>query len=122
MTHEDETAFRIDERVQLARAWPNYATLALAVWLFVSAFLGPHTRDAAAASWIMGAMIGMVAFAGIFAWPARYFNAVLGGISLAWQASAAAEQPVTLVNGVVVSGLIIVLSVIPNRNERRAYA
>jgi hypothetical protein len=90
--------------------------------LFVSAFMGPHTRDAAGASWIMGAMIAMNAFASIFAWPARYFNVLLGAISLAWQVSAAAGQPVLLVNGVLVSGLVIVLALIPGRGERRAHA
>jgi hypothetical protein len=114
MTHEDETAFLIDDRVRLARAWPSYANLALGVWLFTSAFMGPHTRDAAAASWIMGAMIAMNAFASIFAWPVRYFNA--------WQVSAAAGQPLLLVNGAIVSGLVVVLALIPGRGERRAYA
>lgn len=122
MTHEDETAFLIDDRVRPSRAWPSYASVALGVWLFVSAFMGPHTRDAAAASWIMGAMIAMNAIGSIFASPARYFNVLLGAISLAWQASAAAGQPVLLTNGVVVSGLVIVLALIPRRGERRAYA
>jgi hypothetical protein len=122
MTHEDETAFLIDDRVRLARAWPSYANLALGVWLFTSAFMGPHTRDAAAASWIMGAMIAMNAFASIFAWPVRYFNVLLGAISLAWQVSAAAGQPLLLVNGAIVSGLVVVLALIPGRGERRAYA
>jgi hypothetical protein len=122
MTHEDETAFLIDDRVRPSRAWPSYASLALGVWLFVSAFMGPHSRDASGASWIMGAMIAVNAFASIFAWPVRYFNVLLGGISLAWQLSATAGQPVLLVNGVAVSALVIVLSLVPVRAARGAYA
>lgn len=83
--------------------------------MFVSAFAWPHSRDAAAASWIMGAAIAMNAFAAIWAAPARYFNAVLGGISLGWHVTAAADQQVTLFNGAAVSLLVVLLSLVPPR-------
>jgi hypothetical protein len=112
---EDEGALRLDNRVSPLLAWPRYANLLLSAWLFVSAFIFPQTRDACGAAWIMGACMGMNAFAGLFASPARFFNVALGGISLAWQASSAAEQPAALINGVTVSGLVIAFSLVPSR-------
>ena len=119
MSYGDDAAFRIDGRVSFTRAWPQYASLLLGGWLFVSAFLLPHTWDSCAASWIMGSTIAMNAFAAIWAAPARYFNALLGLMSLGWQTTAAAHEPATLTNGVLVSGLVIVLSVLPARRMAR---
>jgi hypothetical protein len=117
MSPLDEGAFEMDERASLKNAWPRYINLLLGVWLFASAFLWPHSGDAAAASWIMGASIAMNAFAAIWAPPARYFNALLGLLSLAWHITAASNQTATLVHGAVVSGLVILLSLVPTRRH-----
>ena len=109
----DAGAFRFDSRSALSRAWPRYANLVLGSWLFISAFAWPHSRDACAAAWISGAMIAMNAFAAIWASPARIFNVVLAGIALAWQVAAASHEPTARVNAMVVSGLVIVLSLVP---------
>jgi hypothetical protein len=116
----DDTAFRWDERASLSHAWPRYLALLLGLWLFVSAFAWPHSRDACAASWIMGGCIAMNAFAAIFAPPARYFNVLLGGMSLAWQVSAATGQPTSWLNGVVVSSLVIGLAFVPSGHPKAA--
>jgi hypothetical protein len=112
---EDAGALHPDTRALFSNAWPRYASLALSAWLFVSAFAWPHSRDACGAAWIMGACMGMSAFAAIWASPARYFNVVLGAISLAWQAAAAEHQPLAFANGVIVSGLVILFALIPSR-------
>jgi hypothetical protein len=121
MSPEDEAAFRADERASVGNAWPRYANVLLGTWLFVSAFVWPHSRDAAAASWIMGACIAMNAFASIWAPQARFFNTVIGVLSLGWHITAAADQSVTLANGALVSGLVILLSLVPPR-RRLAHA
>jgi hypothetical protein len=112
---EDAGAFHFDSRSRLANAWPRYANMLLGVWLFVSAFAWPHSRDACAAAWISGAMITMNAFAAIWASPTRFFNVLLGGMALGWQATAAADQPAARLNGIIVSGLVIALSLVPPR-------
>jgi hypothetical protein len=94
--------------------------VALGVWLFASAFLWPHTRDECGASWIMGGCIAMNAFASIWAPPVRIFDLLLGGLSLAWQSAAAADHKLTLVNGVVASGLVVAMAMIPPRLVRAA--
>lgn len=119
MTPADESAFHVDARADLANAWPRYANLALSLWLFLSAFLWPHSSFAFAASWMMGSFMAMNAFAAIWAPPARYFNVLLGGMSLAWQLTAASREPWTLVHGLLVSGLVIVLSFLPMRRRGR---
>lgn len=122
MTPADQSAFHVDERADIGRAWAGYANVALGLWLFVSAFLWPHSSFAFAASWIMGGCIAMTAFAAIWASPARYFNVVLGAMSLGWQLTAASKEPLTLVHGVVISGTVIALSFVPQRRARRAGA
>jgi hypothetical protein len=114
---EDAGAFHFDHRSRLANAWPRYANLLLALLLFVSAFAWPHSRDACAAAWISGAMIGMNAFAAIWASPVRFFNVILGGIALAWQAAAASQEPAARITGIVASGLVILFSLVPPRER-----
>ena len=117
MSPLDEGAFELDQRASLGNAWPRYVNLLLGTWLFISAFVWPHSRDASAASWIMGASIAMNAFASIWAPPARYFNTVLGVLSLGWHLTAAALHTPTLVHGAVISGFVILLSLIPPRRQ-----
>ncbi|HWA70777.1 MAG TPA: hypothetical protein VG937_00510 [Polyangiaceae bacterium] len=112
---EDAGAFHWDRRSSLRNAWPRYANLLLSGWLFVSAFAWPHSRDACGAAWIAGAIMGMNAFAAIWASPVRYFNVILGALSLAWQASAAAHEPAARLNGIIVSALVIAFSLVPPR-------
>ena len=120
MTPADASAFHSDERADISRAWARYANLCLGLWLFISAFLWPHSSFAFAASWIMGSCIAMNAFASIWAPPARYFNVVIGAMSLGWQLTAAAREPATLVHGVIVSGLVVLLALAPLRRQPRA--
>lgn len=117
---EDAGAFHPDIRASWWNAWPRYVNMTLALWLFASAFLWPHTRAECGASWIMGACIALNAFASIWASPVRIFDIVLGGISLLWQATAAAEHQLTLVNGVVVSGVVIAMALVPPKLVRVA--
>jgi hypothetical protein len=119
---EDEGAFHVDDRARLANAWPRYVNVLLGVWMFVSAFAWPHSRDACAAAWISGAGIALNAFAAIWASQVRYFTMLLGGMALVWQASAAGSDRAALISGVVSSGLVIALSFIPPQYPRREAA
>lgn len=113
--YADTGALQPDNRSRLGNAWPRYANLLLGVWLFVSAFAWPHSRDACGAAWISGAMITINAFGAIWASPARVFNVLLGGMALVWQNAAAHDEPTARVNGIVVSALVVILSLIPSR-------
>lgn len=117
---EDAGALHPDERARFAVAWPRYANLILGLWMFVSAFAWPHSRDSCAAAWISGAGIAMNAFAAIWASPVRFFTLLLGGMSLVWQASAAGSDVAALTSGVVSSGLVILFSLVPSRRPRVA--
>lgn len=57
--------------------WPRVASIILGVWLFISAFLWPHTYDQMTNSWILGVLC--VAF-GLIAMripEVRYLNGLL---------------------------------------------
>lgn len=46
-------------------------------WLFLSAFLWPHTSAQFANTWIVGALIAIFALIGLAAPPARFLNTIL---------------------------------------------
>lgn len=52
--------------------------VALGVWLFVSAFIWPHSYAQFTNSWIVGVLVAAVAVIAMWAPPARYLNAALG--------------------------------------------
>jgi hypothetical protein len=111
---EDAGALRIDERARFSVAWPRYANVLLGVWMFVSAFVWPHSRDACAAAWISGAGIAMNAFGAIWAPQVRYFNLPLGFLALVWQVSAAGNDARTLMSGLISSLLVVLFSLVPS--------
>lgn len=49
----------------------------LGVWLFLSAFLWPHTPAQFANTWIVGALVSIFALIGLAAPPARFLNTIL---------------------------------------------
>lgn len=114
---EDAGAFHFDSRSSLANAWPRYASLVLSAWLFVSAFAWPHSRDACGAAWISASLIGMTAFAAIWASAARFFNLIMGGMALIWLTAAASQEPAARVNGIIVSVLVMAFSLVPPRRH-----
>lgn len=60
-----------------AGAWPRWVNLVLGAWLFISAFIWPHTASSQANTWIVGALMAGAAIWAMFAPPVRWVNTVL---------------------------------------------
>lgn len=58
-------------------AWPRWINLVLGVWLFISAFIWPHTESAQTNTWIVGVLIAAAAIWAMFTPQVRWLNTVL---------------------------------------------
>ena len=58
-------------------SWPRYLNALVAAWLFISAFVWPHTVSAQTNTWIVGALMVICAIAALFQPAARWANTVL---------------------------------------------
>lgn len=109
-------------------SWPRFATMALGVWLFISAFLWPHSAVQMTNTWVCGLLA--VVFAGIAAYAAaraRYLNTLLAVWLLLSSFALVAHSVGTVWNNAIVALAIFVTSLIPGSGEamsrpRRALA
>lgn len=59
------------------QSWPRWISLVLGVWLFISAFLWPHSPASYTNTWVVGALIALAALGALFSPPVRWANTVL---------------------------------------------
>jgi hypothetical protein len=64
-------------RLSRTRDVPRLAMLALGVWLFISAFLWPHTSAQRTNTWLVGALVVIVTLVSANDVRARYLNTAL---------------------------------------------
>ncbi len=57
--------------------WSSYINLIVGIWLFISAFLWPHTPAMRADTWIVGALIVLFSLLAMGTPSVRYVNTVL---------------------------------------------
>lgn len=65
---------RIDAR---QGAWPRWVSLAAGVWVFISAFIWPHTAGEQTNAWILGVLIVIASLWAMAMPPVRYVNTIL---------------------------------------------
>jgi len=95
------------------QATASYINIALGLWLFVSAFLWPHTQEQGVNTWIVGALAVVFAAASLRYPAARYVNAVLA-VWLFISAWALPTFPVgTIWNNALVAIAMFVFSLAP---------
>ncbi|HSN96798.1 MAG TPA: SPW repeat protein [Candidatus Nanopelagicales bacterium] len=93
--------------------------VALGVWLFISAFLWPHSYAQFTNAWVLGVLCVAFAVIGMWAPPARYLNTALG----VWLFISAWALPTissgTVWNHVIVSIAIFAVSLLPTTTRTR---
>ena len=92
-------------------------SLALGVWLFISAFLWSHSYAQFTNSWLVGLLCVAFSVVSIWAPPARYLNAALAVwlFISAWALPTLASG--TVWNHVLVSIALFVTSLLPSRRH-----
>ena len=83
----------------------------LGVWLFISAWIWPHTETSRANTWICGLLVMAIALVALRIRPMRWLNAAIG----AWVVIAGFLFPHiaagTMLNNIIVGLLVLLVSV-----------
>jgi hypothetical protein len=91
----------------------RWANLLLGSWLFVSAFLWPHTTDLQTNTWMVGMMVATFSLLALGLPGARKANAVLAVWLFLSTLVMARSEPATLANNCLIAVAIFLLSLIP---------
>jgi hypothetical protein len=95
-------------------ATPRWFNIVLGVWLFISAFLWPHSQAQLTNTWLMGMLCVVFAIIAAYVAPARYLNALLA-IWLFISAFALPRVSVgTTWNNAIVAILIFIVALMPS--------
>jgi len=90
------------------------------VWLFISAFIWPHTSAQRLNTWIIGALFVVFAAIAMSDARVRFVNTVLAVWLFFFTLAAPHMSSGTLWNNVIIAVIVFVLSLIPARMERVA--
>jgi hypothetical protein len=93
---------------------PRLINAVVGVWLFLSAFLWPHTRAQMFNTWISGVLCVVFAVAGIAAPGARHLNTALAIWIFVSSWTIPSSSAATLWNNVLCAIAIFVVSLIPS--------
>ena len=99
----------------------RWANLILGSWLFVSAFLWPHTRDLQTDTWLVGMFVVTFSLLAMSLPGARKLNAVAAVWLLLSTILLGRSTPGTLVHNVILAVAIFGLSLVPPLSMGRRY-
>lgn len=99
-------------------SWARTANLVLGIWLFISAFIWPHSGAEQTNTWILGILIVLASIAAMYAPPARYLNTVFGIYLFVSSWLMPHVNAGTLWNNLIVAVLVFVVSLIPSTSTR----
>jgi hypothetical protein len=89
-------------------------SVVLGAWLFISAFVWPHTPALRADTWIVGALIFLVGITAMYTSPARYVNTLLGVYLFISTLAFHHVEAGTVWNNLIVAVIVFVVSLIPS--------
>ncbi len=95
-------------------AWPRWVSLVLGVWLFISAFVWPHTLGERTDTWIVGALIFLASIGAMYLPPVRFLNTVFAIWLFFLTLAIGHSNPGTLWNNCIVAIVVFVMSLIPS--------
>jgi hypothetical protein len=95
-------------------AWPRWINLVLGVWLFVSAFIWPHTQASYTNTWILGVLITAVAVWALFVPAVRWANTALAVWLFISTLFIMHISTGTAWNNAIVAALVFIFSLMPS--------
>jgi hypothetical protein len=107
-------AVPIERRLASREALPRIVNVVLGAWLFISAFLWPHTAAQRTNSWVCGVLCIVFALVATTAPWARYLNTVLAIWLFISAWALPAISAATVWNNVLVAIAIFVVSLVPS--------
>ena len=98
---------------QNTNTWASGINLLIGIWLFISAFVWPHTMGQQTNTWILGVLIALASAWAMFAPTARYFDTIFA-IWLFISTLVIAHQTAgTMWNNLIAAIVVFVLSLVP---------
>ena len=97
----------------------RYVNIALGVWLFISAFIWPHTHAQFTNTWLMGVITVVVGFISLGSPPFRFVNTIVGIWLVISGFSFPSVTAGTRWNNVLVGIAIFVVSLVGSRSNLR---
>ncbi len=112
------------ERGPAARgAPPRIVNVILGIWLFISAFVWPHTQAQMTNTWILGVLCVIFALVAMAVPWARYLNTLLAISAVHQRLGAPLHEPGTIWNNVLVAIAVFIVSLVPSEpgSEMRGF-
>jgi uncharacterized membrane protein (GlpM family) len=94
--------------------WPRYVNIIAGAWLFVSAFSWPHTAALRTNSWIVGALMFILAISSVGSPRTRYANTILAIWLFFSSIFMSSISSGTVWNNVIVAIVVFICSLIPS--------
>jgi hypothetical protein len=95
------------------QATAHYINIALGIWLFISAFIWPHSQTQATNTWIVGLLTVIFAAAALRYPSARYLNTILAVWLFISVWALPAISMATMWNNALVAIAIFLVSLVP---------
>lgn len=111
-----------DPSTSPSRPWARAIAIALGIWLFISAFVWPHSAAAQANTWVVGVLIAILAVWSLFVPGARFANSLLAIWLFFSTIVLAHETAGTLWNNVIIAVVLFFVSLIPGGPAVRLHA
>lgn len=94
--------------------WARVINLLVGAWIFISAFVWPHTRGEMTDTWILGGLIFLGAIGAMVEPRVRFFNTLCAVWLFIATLVIAHETPGTVWNNCIAAIVVFVLSLIPS--------
>lgn len=95
-------------------AWPRWVSLVIGIWLFISAFVWPHTLGERTNTWILGVLIFFASIAAMYVPTVRFLNTVFAIWLFVVTLIIGHTMPGTLWNNCIAAIIVFVMSLIPS--------
>ncbi len=98
------------QRAQNPYLWARVLNLLLGVWLFISAFVWPHTQGERLETWILGVCIVVFSLIAMSQPAARWINTLAAIVLFFATLAIPHSNPGTLWNNLIVAVVVFILS------------
>jgi hypothetical protein len=98
---------------QTTASWSSAINLLIGIWLFMSAFIWPHTTGQMTNTWIIGVLIALASAWAMYAPDARYLDTIFAVWLFISTFVIAHPTPATMWNNAIAAIVVFVLSLIP---------
>jgi hypothetical protein len=95
-------------------AWPRWVSLVIGVWIFISAFVWPHTLGERTDTWILGVLIFLASIGAMAMPPVRFLNTLFAIWLFFSTLIIHHQQPGTLWSNCIAAIIVFIMSLIPS--------